>query len=87
MLKKLIAVLCLGAAAGAAWVALKPAKTASTPITVFCAAGMKKPVEEIAENLIKILLKNLDEGQKPRKPESVVLSTSLLIRDSSRKAG
>lgn len=48
MLKKLIVVLCLGAAAGAAWVALKPAKTTSAPLTVFCAAGMKKPVEEIA---------------------------------------
>ena len=48
MLKKLIIVLCLGAAAGAAWVALKPARGSSTPLTVFCAAGMKKPVEEIA---------------------------------------
>ena len=48
MLKKLIIVLCLGAAAGAAWVALKSAKTSTAPLTVFCAAGMKKPVEEIA---------------------------------------
>ncbi|WP_395744206.1 molybdate ABC transporter substrate-binding protein [Prosthecobacter sp.] len=48
MLKKLILVLCLGAAAGAAWVALKPAKPSSPPLTVFCAAGIKKPVEEIA---------------------------------------
>ena len=48
MLKKLIIVLCLGAAAGAAWVALKPASTSSAPLTVFCAAGMKKPVEAIA---------------------------------------
>ena len=48
MLKKLIIVLCLGAAAGAAWVALKTTKTTSAPLTVFCAAGMKKPVEEIA---------------------------------------
>ncbi len=48
MLKKLIIVLCLGAAAGAAWVALKPAKTSSALLTVFCAAGIKKPVEEIA---------------------------------------
>lgn len=48
MLKKLIAVICLAAAAGAAWVALKPAKASTAPITVFCAAGMKKPVEAIA---------------------------------------
>lgn len=48
MLKKLVIVLCLGAAAGAAWVALKPAKTSSASLTVFCAAGIKKPVEEIA---------------------------------------
>ncbi|WP_395752086.1 molybdate ABC transporter substrate-binding protein [Prosthecobacter sp.] len=48
MLKKLLIVLCLGALAGAAWVALKPAKPRSTPLTVFCAAGIKKPVEEIA---------------------------------------
>ena len=48
MLKKLVIVLCLGAAAGAAWVALKPAKTSAASLTVFCAAGIKKPVEEIA---------------------------------------
>ncbi|MCF7788162.1 MAG: molybdate ABC transporter substrate-binding protein [Prosthecobacter sp.] len=48
MLKKLIIILCLGAAAGAAWVALKPAKGGTAPLTVFCAAGLKKPVEEIA---------------------------------------
>jgi molybdate transport system substrate-binding protein len=48
MLKKLVIVLCLGAAAAAAWVAFKPAKTSSVPLTVFCAAGIKKPVEEIA---------------------------------------
>jgi molybdate transport system substrate-binding protein len=48
MLKKLFAVLCLGAITGAAWVALKPAKLSSASLTVFCAAGIKKPVEEIA---------------------------------------
>ena len=48
MLKKLIIILCLGAAAGAAWVALKPANGNSASLTVFCAAGIKKPVEEIA---------------------------------------
>lgn len=48
MLKKLVVVLCLAAVAAAAWVVLKPAKATSTTLTVFCAAGMKKPVEEAA---------------------------------------
>ncbi|MDB6007027.1 MAG: Molybdate transporter substrate-binding protein [Prosthecobacter sp.] len=48
MLKKLVILLCLAAATGAAWVALKPVKANSAPLTVFCAAGIKKPVEEIA---------------------------------------
>ncbi len=48
MMKKILAVLCLGALAGAAWVTLKPAKGGATPLMVFCAAGLKKPVEEIA---------------------------------------
>lgn len=48
MMKKLAVVLFLGALAGAAWVTLKPNKGSATPLTVFCAAGMKKPVEEIA---------------------------------------
>ena len=48
MLKKLVIVLCLGGAAGAAWVALKPSRASSGQLTVFCAAGMKKPLEEIA---------------------------------------
>lgn len=48
MMKKILAVLCLGALAGGAWVTLKPAKGSSTPLMIFCAAGLKKPVEEIA---------------------------------------
>ncbi len=49
MLKKLLIVACLGALAGGAWVALKPpAAGTATPIMVFCAAGIKQPVEEIA---------------------------------------
>jgi LacI family transcriptional regulator len=48
-------------------------------------SAIAQPVEEIAEHLINILLKNLDDAAKPRKPESVVLSTSLLIRESSQK--
>jgi LacI family transcriptional regulator len=48
-------------------------------------SAIVQPVEEIAENLIKILLHNLAEPMKPQKPESVVLSTSLIVRESSLK--
>lgn len=48
MMKKILALLCLAALAGMAWVALKPKKITAEPLTVFCAAGLKKPVEEIA---------------------------------------
>jgi LacI family transcriptional regulator len=48
-------------------------------------SAIAQPIEEIAEHLIKILLKNLEEPMNPPKPESVVLSTSLIIRDSSLK--
>lgn len=51
MMKKLLVVLGLGAVAGGAWVALKkgPAsKDGAQALMVFCAAGIKKPVEEIA---------------------------------------
>lgn len=48
-------------------------------------SAIVQPVEEIAENLIKILLKNLDEPMKPQKPESVVLPTALIVRESSLK--
>jgi LacI family transcriptional regulator len=47
--------------------------------------AIAQPVVEIAQHLIRILLKNLEEGGQPRKPESVVLSTSLIIRESSLK--
>lgn len=48
MMKKTLLLLCLAALAGAAWVTLKPKQAAAAPLTVFCAAGVKKPVEEIA---------------------------------------
>lgn len=48
MMKKFAVVLCLGALAGAAWMALQPKQGGNAPLTVFCAAGLKKPVEEIA---------------------------------------
>lgn len=49
--------------------------------------AIAQPVEEIAENLIKILMKNLDEVRKPTLPESMVLSTTLIVRESSLKQG
>jgi molybdate transport system substrate-binding protein len=48
MMKKIAVLLCLVALAGAAWVVLKPNPGSVTPLTIFCAAGIKKPVEEIA---------------------------------------
>ena len=47
MMKKLISVVLLAAAIAAVWVVLKPDKQGSGTLTVFCAAGLKKPVEEI----------------------------------------
>lgn len=48
MFKKLLAVVLLGALAGGLWVALKPATRQRRAITIFCAAGLKKPVDAIA---------------------------------------
>lgn len=48
-MKKFVLLICLAALAGAAWVALKPSQGAKNTLTVFCAAGLKKPVEEIAQ--------------------------------------
>ncbi len=48
MMKKLIFVLLLAVAVAAMWFVLKPDKQGSGTLTVFCAAGLKKPVEEIA---------------------------------------
>lgn len=48
MMKKIAVLLCLTALTGAAWVVLKPRQGSRTQLTVFCAAGLKKPVEEAA---------------------------------------
>ncbi|WP_395715480.1 molybdate ABC transporter substrate-binding protein [Prosthecobacter sp.] len=48
MMKKTILLLLLAAFATAAWIVLMPQNVEKTTITVFCAAGLKKPVEEIA---------------------------------------
>ena len=47
-MRKVLALLCLAAATFLLWFATKPAATAESPIMVFCAAGLKQPVEEIA---------------------------------------
>lgn len=52
----------------------------SPPIT-----AIVQPVTGIAENLIKILLADLDKTVPPSPPESVVLPTSLIVRESSLK--
>ncbi|MCB1276670.1 molybdate ABC transporter substrate-binding protein [Prosthecobacter sp.] len=48
-MKKFVLLICLAALAGAAWVALKPSQGTQNTLTVFCAAGLKKPVEVIAQ--------------------------------------
>ena len=48
-MKKFAILLCLGALTVASWISLKPAQGSSKPLTIFCAAGLKKPVEEIAQ--------------------------------------
>ncbi len=48
MMKKIALLLALAALTGAAWVTFKPSHESATPLTVYCAAGLKKPVEEIA---------------------------------------
>lgn len=48
MMKKLFSLVLLVAAAAAVWLVLKPDRQESGTLTVFCAAGLKKPVEEIA---------------------------------------
>ncbi|MGV3504697.1 MAG: LacI family DNA-binding transcriptional regulator [Adhaeribacter sp.] len=47
--------------------------------------SITQPVAEIAENLIQILLRNLDETLLPRKAEVMVLPTNLIVRESSVK--
>jgi molybdate transport system substrate-binding protein len=53
MIKKAILILLLAAAAAAIWVTFKPRHEGSGNLMVFCAAGMKKPVAEIAKDYQK----------------------------------
>lgn len=55
------------------------------PLHTPAISAIAQPITEIAENLIKILLKNLEDTDRTHKPESIVLPTSLIIRDSSRR--
>jgi len=47
--------------------------------------SIRQPVEEIAEHVLKLLLKNLDSTGKPKKLESIILSPTLIIRESSQQ--
>ncbi len=47
-MRKFLILLCLAAATILLWLATKPDATATDTLTVFCAAGLKKPVEQIA---------------------------------------
>jgi len=47
-MRKVLALLFLAAAAALLWLAAKPSASNGEPLTIFCAAGLKKPVEEIA---------------------------------------
>ena len=55
-------------------------KLHTPPIT-----AIAQPVEEIADNVITILLKKLNGGLSTTKPQSIILKTDLKIRDSSIK--
>ncbi|MFO1441520.1 MAG: molybdate ABC transporter substrate-binding protein [Verrucomicrobiaceae bacterium] len=48
MMRKILVLILLAAAAVLLWLATKPQGSSEAPLTVFCAAGLKKPVEEIA---------------------------------------
>lgn len=48
MTRQIISLILFAAAALMLWLATKPAINTDLPLTVFCAAGLKKPVEEIA---------------------------------------
>lgn len=49
-------------------------------------SAIAQPVEEIAEQLIQILLEQLDSWTSDTKKQRIVLPTSLIIRDSSRSS-
>jgi LacI family transcriptional regulator len=52
----------------------------SPPIT-----AIAQPIEEIADNVISVLLEKLNSNPAPGKAQSIVLKTDLKIRNSSLK--
>jgi len=46
---------------------------------------IQQPIEEISNQLIKILLENLSGSIKPRKNQTMILPPNLVIRESSQK--
>jgi LacI family transcriptional regulator len=55
-------------------------KLHSPPIT-----AIAQPVEEIADNVISVLLEKLNDRNDDAKPQSIILKTDLKIRNSSLK--
>ena len=52
----------------------------SPPVT-----AISQPVEEIADNVISVLLEKLNDSTSSTKPQSIILKTDLKIRNSSLK--
>jgi LacI family transcriptional regulator len=48
--------------------------------------AIAQPVEDIADNVITVLLAKLNGGSSATKPQSIILKTDLKIRDSSKKS-
>jgi LacI family transcriptional regulator len=48
--------------------------------------AIAQPVEDIADNVITVLLAKLNGGSSAAKPQSIILKTDLKIRDSSKKS-
>jgi LacI family transcriptional regulator len=53
----------------------------SPPVT-----AISQPVEEIADNVISVLLEKLNDSSASTKPQSIILKTDLKIRNSSLKS-
>jgi LacI family transcriptional regulator len=56
-------------------------KLHSPPIT-----AIAQPVEDIADQVITVLLDKLNGGPSAAKPQSIILKTDLIVRESSMKS-
>jgi LacI family transcriptional regulator len=48
--------------------------------------AIAQPIEEIADNVITVLLNKLNASSTHKKPQGVILKTNFNIRSSSKKA-